>query len=81
VITNYSLRVQEMAFHLPVNVSYDSDPDVVERVLVEEATAAAHDLSGLVADPPPFVRFMPGFGDSALGFTLTYRVASYVSVT
>ena len=31
-----------------------------------------------VTDPAPFVRFIPGFGESALQFTLMCTVATYV---
>jgi len=37
VITNYNLPEQKMVLQVPVNVSYVSDPDHVERVLLEEA--------------------------------------------
>ncbi len=77
VITNFSLPSEEMTLQIPVNAGYDSDPDVIERVLVEEATREPEKIHGLRQDPPPFVRFIPGFGDSVLNFTLTCRVASY----
>jgi len=63
---------------IPISVSYASDPDVVERLLVEEATQAAGQIPGLLADPPPFVRFIPGFGESSLDFTLICQVAEFV---
>ncbi len=78
VITNYSLPGLEMSMNIPVSVSYDSDPDEIERVLLEEATRAVGEVAGLLQNPPPFVRLIPGFGDSAMTFTLTCRVASYV---
>jgi small-conductance mechanosensitive channel len=77
VITNYSMPSEEMSLLIPVNVGYDSDPELIERVLVEEATREAEKIAGLRQDPPPFVRFIPGFGDSALNFTLICRVNSY----
>ncbi|HLB54691.1 MAG TPA: hypothetical protein VJK71_06255, partial [Gemmatimonadales bacterium] len=52
--------------------------DRVEQVLVEEATEAACEVPGLLAEPTPFVRFIPGFGESSLDFTLICRVASFV---
>ncbi len=33
----------------------------------------------MLADPAPSVTFDPGFGDSALGFTLNYQVAEFAS--
>ena len=32
----------------------------------------------LLAEPAPFVRFIPGFGDYSLDFTLICQVAEYV---
>ena len=77
-ITNFSLPEQEMSLNIPVSVGYDSDPDEIERILVEEATSQPDEIPGLRQDTPPIVRLIPGFGDSALNFTLTCRVASYV---
>jgi small-conductance mechanosensitive channel len=78
IVTNYSLPEPQMSLLISVGVSYQSDPDQVERILVEEVTNASGQIEGLVATPPPFVRFIPGFGDSSLNFTLICRVASFV---
>src|SRR3990172_5566134 len=59
-------------------VGYASDPDHVERVLLEETRAAVAQVPGLLGDPPPFVRFIPGFGESSLDFTLICQVATFV---
>lgn len=67
-----------MSLLIPVSVSYSSDPDEVERILVEEAKKGAADIPGLLADPEPFVRFIPGFGDSSLDFTLICQVKEFV---
>jgi len=50
----------------------------VEAVVVDEATKAAAELPGLLADPPPSVRLIPGFGLYGLDFTLSCQVASFV---
>jgi small-conductance mechanosensitive channel len=50
----------------------------VERVLIDETRRAAGEVAGLLADPPPLVRFIPGFGDYSLNFTLVCQVASFV---
>jgi small-conductance mechanosensitive channel len=67
-----------MALGIPVGVSYASDPDQVERVLLEEAQNAMGTVPGLLAEPAPSVRFIPGFGDSTLNFTLNCQVAEFV---
>lgn len=78
IITNYHLPEPRMSLLIPVSVSYAADPDHVEQVLVEEATKAAAEVPGLLAEPAPFVRFIPGFGDFSLDFTLICSVASFV---
>ena len=45
---------------------------------VTPADFTLHTVPGLLGDPAPFVRFMPGFGDSSLNFTLFCRIATYV---
>ena len=78
ILTNYYLPEQRMALLIPVSVSYNSDPEQVEKILVEEASRAAGEVPGLLADPPPFVRFIPGFGESSLDFTLICQVREFV---
>jgi len=78
IITNYSLPEPQMSLLISIGVSYNCDPGHVERVLVEEATAAAGKIEGFLAEPKPFVRFIPGFGESSLDFTLICRVNTFV---
>lgn len=78
IIVNYDLPESRMSLLIRVGVSYASDPEHVEHVLIEEALAAALDVPGLLAEPAPFVRFLPGFGDSSLDFTLICQVATFV---
>ncbi len=75
VVINYSLPEPRMACPLPVGVAYGTDPERVEKVLLEVAKEAIHDrVEGLLAYPEPVVRFIPGFGDSSLDFTLVVQV-------
>jgi len=74
VLTNYHLPVRQMVLQVPVSVNYTSDPDAVERVLLDEAHQAASEVPGLLADPAPLVRFLPGFGESTLNFSLLCHV-------
>ncbi len=78
IVTNYSLPETQMSLLISIGVSYESDPDQVERILIEEARGAAGHVAGLLAEPAPFVRFIPGFGDSSLDFTLICRVNTFV---
>lgn len=75
VVTNYYLPEKRMSLMIPISVSDDADPEHVEKLLVETATEGTHEIPGLLADPAPFVRFIPGFGESSLDFTLICQVA------
>ncbi len=78
VVTNYYLPEKRMSLHIPISVSYACDPEQVERVLVEEAKEGAKSIPGLLGEPEPFVRFIPGFGESSLDFTLICQVREFV---
>jgi small-conductance mechanosensitive channel len=77
IVTNYYLPERRMSLLIPISVSYSSDPDKVEKVLVEEAKKAMDTVPGLLGDPEPFVRFIPGFGESSLDFTLICQVKEF----
>jgi small-conductance mechanosensitive channel len=78
VVTNYYLPEKRMSLLIPISVSYSSDPEQIERILVDVAKKGSLDIPGLLADPEPFVRFIPGFGDSSLDFTLICQVKEFV---
>jgi small-conductance mechanosensitive channel len=77
-VTNYHLPEKRMAASVQVGVAYDCDPDHVERVLLELAAAGAREIPGMLAEPAPSAAFDPGFGESALAFTLNFHVAEFV---
>lgn len=77
-ITNFHMPQPRMSLLLSISASYASDPDHVEQVVVDETVKAIGQVPGLLAEPAPFVRFIPGFGDSALQFTLICAVATYL---
>jgi small-conductance mechanosensitive channel len=79
IVTNYCLPERRMSIGIPVSVGYNSDPDQVERVLMDVARAAMAEVPGLMAEPEPSVQLNPGFGDSALKFTLNCSVAEFVA--
>lgn len=79
IVTNYYLPEKRMSASLQVGVSYDSDPDRAERVLLEVARKGAGEIPGMVADPGPSLAFDPAFGDSALTFTLNFYVDEFAS--
>ncbi len=77
VVTNYSLPEKRMAIQIPVSVSYSSDPDLVEKILIEEAKKTAVEMPELLGEPEPSVRFIPGFGESSLDFTLVCQIREF----
>jgi small-conductance mechanosensitive channel len=79
IVTNYYLPEKHMSASLQVGVSYRSDPDRVEEVLLEVAARGVGDIPGLLADPAPSIAFDPGFGESSLGFTVNFTVAEFTN--
>jgi small-conductance mechanosensitive channel len=78
VIINYSMPAPQIVFSLEVHVAYGTDPERVEKTLLRVAQEAIQDgLSGLLANPAPSVTFIPGFGDSSLGFTLSMNLGRF----
>ena len=77
ILTNYYMPEPRMGVSIPVSVSYNTDPDYVAQILVEEATAAVSQVPGLLGDPAPAARLIPGFGESALTFTLGVHVRHF----
>jgi small-conductance mechanosensitive channel len=76
-ITNFALPEKRMSVSISVGVDYSADPDRVESVLLDIARKAAADLPEMLIDPAPSVSFAPGFGDSALQFTLGCYVSEF----
>lgn len=77
IITNYDMPDSRLALGIRVAVDYGSDADRVEQLLVEEATRAVGEVPGLLGEPAPSVRLIPGFGDFSLDFTLGCHVGSF----
>ena len=71
-VTNWSYTDRKVRFDVPVGVSYECDPEVVTRLLLEVANAH----NGVLATPPSEVLFEE-FGDSALNFTLQVWTRNY----
>lgn len=77
ILINYCMPDPTMAVAMPIGVGYGTDPDHVERVLLEEVRKAIGQVPGLLAEPAPTARLVPGFGDSSLDFTLTCHVRTF----
>jgi small-conductance mechanosensitive channel len=64
-VTNWSLYGNIVRFRIPVGVAYDSDIDLVSRLLIE----VADENEDVVSNPPPSVRLVE-FAESAMRFEL-----------
>ncbi len=78
VITNYSIPDLRTGLVIPVSAAYGADVRLVEKVLVEVAVEAGREgLEGLLMEPPPVARLVPGFGASSLDFSLIVHVRRF----
>lgn len=77
IITNFHLPEKRLSLLIPISVSYNEDPDRVEEVILDEVRKAASELEGLLTEPPPVLRFNPGFGESSLDFTLVCSIKEF----
>jgi len=64
-VVNWTHVDPRVRFSIPVSASYDSDPHLVEKLLLEVAAA----IPSVLKDPAPTVVFKT-FGDNALNFEL-----------
>ncbi len=77
VITNYYLPDKPMSVPITIGVSYNEDPERIEKILQEEASRAAEEIPGILKDWAPIVRFLPGPGEYSLNFTVIFRAREY----
>lgn len=63
-VINYSLPESIMTFEMVLSVAYDTDPDMLEAIIIDEVLQAAGDIEGLIKEEPA-VRFTD-FAESAL---------------
>ena len=77
IVTNYNLPDRSLGIGIAVPVTYDSDPSQVERLLNEIASAAIGQVPGLLKEPAPSAKFIPGFGTTSMDFTLDCHVAEF----
>ena len=77
IVTNYNLPQRPIGIGITIPVTYDSDPSQVERLLTEVGSSAIGQVPGLLKDPAPSSKFIPGFGKTSMDFTLDCHVAEY----
>ena len=76
-ITNYDMPESRLAVPIRIAVDYGADPGLVERILLDESTRAVDEVPGLLGEPAPSARLIPGFGEYSLDFTLAVHVRSF----
>ena len=74
IITNFHLPDPLTQVTLRLTVPYASDVAKVEQLLLEAARRASKEIEGVLLDPPPTARLLPGLGDRGIAFTLTVWV-------
>jgi small-conductance mechanosensitive channel len=77
IVTNYNLPHRPVGISVTVPVTYDSDPNQVERLLTEVGAGAVEQVPGLLKEPAPSAKFIPGFGKTSMDFTLDCQVAEF----
>ncbi|MGC9046269.1 MAG: mechanosensitive ion channel family protein, partial [Thermodesulfovibrio sp.] len=78
IVVNYFLPEKRTTLQIPVSVSYSSDLERVEKILLEETKKASVEIEGLLSEPEPVVRFIPGFGENSLDFTIVCQIREFV---
>jgi small-conductance mechanosensitive channel len=69
-VINWSYSDRDVRLKLPVQISYDDDPELAMRLMDQAAGAS----SRVIADPPPACRLM-GFGDNGIELELRVWIA------
>jgi small-conductance mechanosensitive channel len=77
IVTNYNLPQRSLGIGIAIPVTYDADPSQVERVLTDVASAAIGQVPGLLKEPAPSAKLIPGFGKTSMDFTLDCHVAEF----
>jgi small-conductance mechanosensitive channel len=79
IVTNYYLPERRLSASFPVTVGYESDPDRVEKLLLDVLAKAGREIPGMLADPAPGVAFDPGFGEQGMAFTVNFQVMEFAN--
>jgi small-conductance mechanosensitive channel len=79
IVTNFYLPERRLATSFVVTVDYESDPEVVEKVLMEVLAGSVKEIPGMLAEPAPGVAFDPGFGEQGMAFTVSFQVAEFAN--
>jgi potassium efflux system protein len=74
-VTTYTHSDRSVRIHIPVGVSYRSDPVEVRQILL--GAARRH---GLVRSNPPPIVFFEGYGDSSVDFSLALWIDDFMNM-
>lgn len=75
-VINTYLPDPNTSLGIECSVSYDSDLEKVEKVVLEVAQDAINSIDGCVPDPIPLMRFQ-SFGDSGIEFRVLIRINNF----
>lgn len=78
IVTDYTLPEPRMSLLVNVPLPRETDAAQAERVILEEGLKAAGSIPGFLKEPAPFVRFIPGYTQNGLEFTLICQVETFV---
>lgn len=76
ILTNFHRPAQDMSLLIQGSVSYDSDLERVEKVVIEVGEEVMNEVEGGVKDAEILVRFHT-FADSAINFTTILRIDEF----
>ncbi len=76
IVTNYYLPERRLIFTLTVIVSYEADPELVERTLFD--CVKTTDVAGLLKDSPPTI-LLSNFSERGQEFTVVCNVVDFES--
>ena len=76
IVTNYYMPEKILSVLVSVGVSYDSDLEKVEEIVIEVAKEVMQTVPGGVPEFEPFVRYS-SFGDFSINFSVIMRAKEY----
>lgn len=77
IIVNYAKPAEQARTSIEIPVSYSTDLEKFENVVMEEIYRFSEESQIVLTDPPPVLRLEPGFGKDALVYTLSFQCASF----
>jgi small-conductance mechanosensitive channel len=76
IVTNYHLDISDMAFSVEAVVSYDSNLDEVQRIVLDVAGDVIKNVNGSVPEVEPIFLYT-GLGDSGISFAVALKAKNF----